>query len=169
MLLFGDSLLDGINIPSRLFGVCDKGGGGDVFSPIKDGSWGISPSFIRFFCFIRRFWNQILTCVSLSCNAPAISMRRARVRYLLKWNSFSNSVNCLVEKFVLPVLLIPPGLWPPGPTPYPPYSTFLGTEIEKNVHIYCMYMIRISSNINFWVFKILKIKEIKAFCLIIFV
>ena len=143
MLLFGDSLLDGINIPSRLFGVCDKGGGGDVFSPIKDGSWGISPSFIRFFCFIRRFWNQILTCVSLSCNAPAISMRRARVRYLLKWNSFSNSVNCLVEKFVLPVLLIPPGLWPPGPTPYPPYSTFLGTEIKKK-HIYCMYMMRIT-------------------------
>lgn len=47
-------------------------------------SAGIRPSFIRFFCFIRLFWNQIFTCVSLSCSAEAISMRLARVRYLLK-------------------------------------------------------------------------------------
>lgn len=67
------------------------------------GSGAISPSFILFFCFIRRFWNQILTCVSLSCNAEAISMRLARVRYLLKWNSFSSSVSCLVVKLVRPV------------------------------------------------------------------
>lgn len=67
------------------------------------GSGAISPSFIRFFCFIRRFWNQIFTCVSLSCNAEAISMRLARVRYLLKWNSFSSSVSCLVVKLVRPV------------------------------------------------------------------
>ena len=30
-------------------------------SPTKAGSGGIRPSFIRFFCFIRRFWNQIFT------------------------------------------------------------------------------------------------------------
>ena len=49
-----------------------------------------------------------LTWVSFSCSAAAISILLARVRYLLKWNSFSSSVSCLVEKFVLPVLLIPP-------------------------------------------------------------
>lgn len=39
-------------------------------------------------------------------------MRLARVRYLLKWNSFSSSVNCFVVKLVRPVLLaeLPP-LW----------------------------------------------------------
>ena len=120
---------------------------GEVFSPVRLGSGGIRPSFIRFFCFILRFWNQIftwkatrvsksilwtnfmLTCfsvtvsgvfleistwVSFSWSAAAISIRLARVRYLLKWNSFSSSVNCLVEKFVRPVLLMPP------PPPWPP-------------------------------------------------
>lgn len=48
----------------------------------------------------------MLTCVSLSCRALAISIRRARVKYLLKWNSFSNSVNCLFVKFVRPELLL---------------------------------------------------------------
>lgn len=43
-----------------------------------------SPSRSLFFCFILRFWNQILTWVSFSCNELAISMRRARVKYLLK-------------------------------------------------------------------------------------
>ena len=76
-------------------------------SPMRVGSGGIRPSFMRFFCFILRFWNQILTCVSFSCSADAISIRRARVRYLLKWNSFSSSVSCFVEKFVRPVLLRP--------------------------------------------------------------
>lgn len=80
----------------------EPGGGG------VDVSAGIKPSFIRFFCFMRRFWNHIFTWVSLSCNAVAISMRLARVRYLLKWNSFSNSVSCLVVKLVRPVLLAPP-------------------------------------------------------------
>ena len=37
---------------------CDNG---EVFSPVRVGSCGIKPSFIRFFCFIRRFWNQIWT------------------------------------------------------------------------------------------------------------
>lgn len=43
-----------------------------------------SPSRSLFFCFILRFWNQILTWVSFSCKQLAISMRRALVRYLLK-------------------------------------------------------------------------------------
>lgn len=67
------------------------------------GSAGINPSFILFFCFMRLFWNQIFTCVSFNCNALAISMRLALVKYLLKWNSFSNSVSCLLVKFVRPV------------------------------------------------------------------
>lgn len=58
------------------------------------------PSFSRFFCFILRFWNQIFTCVSLSSRLAATSTLRARVRYLLKWNSFSSSVSCLVVKLV---------------------------------------------------------------------
>lgn len=62
---------------------------------------GSSPSFCNFFCFMRLFWNQTFTCVSLSCRALATSTRLARVRYLLKWNSFSNSVSCLVLKLVL--------------------------------------------------------------------
>lgn len=48
------------------------------------GEIGNSPSFSRFFCFILRFWNQILTCVSLSWREAAISTRLALVRYLLK-------------------------------------------------------------------------------------
>ena len=32
------------------------------WSPVRAGSCGMRPSFIRFFCFIRRFWNQIFTC-----------------------------------------------------------------------------------------------------------
>lgn len=62
----------------------------------------LSVSLSRFFCFILRFWNQILTCVSFKDRAAAISRRRCRVRYLLKWNSFSSSVSCLVVNVVLP-------------------------------------------------------------------
>lgn len=78
---------------------------------------GSRPSRCRFFCFIRRFWNQIFTWVSLSCSADAISIRRARVRYRLKWNSFSSSVSCLLVKLVRPVLFISiiAALLPPTP------------------------------------------------------
>lgn len=48
----------------------------------------------------------LLTCVSFNWSALAISIRRARVKYLLKWNSFSNSVNCLFVKFVRAELLL---------------------------------------------------------------
>jgi len=117
----GDSLFSGppeLLLESVLW-FCDKGEvlwwSGGPPPPVKVGSGGINPSFMRFFCFIRRFWNQIFTCVSLSCSAPAISILLARVRYLLKWNSFSNSVNIFVVKLVRPVLLTPPGL---GRNPY---------------------------------------------------
>ena len=61
----------------------------------------------------RLFWNQILTWVSLSPSVDAISTRRALVRYLLKWNSFSSSVNCRVENVVRPDPLqtAPLGCW----------------------------------------------------------
>lgn len=48
-------------------------------------------NLFSFFHFIRRFWNQIFIWRSVRHSACAISMRRLRVRYLLKWNSFSNS------------------------------------------------------------------------------
>lgn len=44
-----------------------------------------------FFHFIRLFWNQILTCRSVSPKACDTSMRLLRVRYGLKRNSFSSS------------------------------------------------------------------------------
>lgn len=50
--------------------------------------------FYSLFHFIRRFWNHILICVSVSSKLDAISMRRVLVKYLLKWNSFSNSTSC---------------------------------------------------------------------------
>lgn len=68
-----------------------------------------SPSLSNFFCFMRLFWNQTFTCVSLSCRVLATSSRLDRVRYLLKWNSFSSSVNCLVLKQVLGVAF---AAWP---------------------------------------------------------
>ena len=47
--------------------------------------------FFSFFSFIRRFWNQILICLSVRQRACEISMRRRRVKYLLNRYSFSNS------------------------------------------------------------------------------
>ena len=44
-----------------------------------------------FFHFMRRFWNHILIWRSVRHNACAISIRLLRVRYRLKWNSFSSS------------------------------------------------------------------------------
>lgn len=44
-----------------------------------------------FFHFMRRFWNHILIWRSVRHSACAISIRLLRVRYRLKWNSFSSS------------------------------------------------------------------------------
>lgn len=68
----------------------------------------LAPSLSRFFCFMRLFWNHIFTCVSFSSSVAAISTRRARVRYLLKWNSFSSSVSWRVVKLVRMALLCAP-------------------------------------------------------------
>lgn len=38
---------------------------------------------MSFFIFILRFWNQILTCLSVRFNSPATSRRRSLVRYIL--------------------------------------------------------------------------------------
>ena len=46
---------------------------------------------VSFFIFILRFWNQILTCLSVKFNAVASLVRRSRVRYMLRMNSFSSS------------------------------------------------------------------------------
>lgn len=70
----------------------------------------ICGSLCSFFHFIRLFWNHILICRSVKFNACAISILLLLVRYLLKWNSFSNSsVWCLVydvlDRFDSPSLL----------------------------------------------------------------
>lgn len=44
-----------------------------------------------FFHFMRRFWNQILMCLSVRLRVSASSTRRGREMYLLKRNSFSSS------------------------------------------------------------------------------
>lgn len=48
-------------------------------------------SLFIFFIFIRRFWNQILTCRSVRFSTRATSYRRSLVRYILNKNSFSSS------------------------------------------------------------------------------
>ncbi|TNN51622.1 hypothetical protein EYF80_038198 [Liparis tanakae] len=50
---------------------------------------------------------KIFTCVSLSSRLAATSTLLPRVRYLLKWNSFSSSVSCLVVKLVRITLCCP--------------------------------------------------------------
>ena len=64
---------------------CDPGGESSRPSPPS------SFDLFSFFHFIRRFWNQILICRSVRQRACAISIRLRRVRYRLKWNSFSSS------------------------------------------------------------------------------
>lgn len=54
-------------------------------------------SLLIFFIFILRFWNQILTCLSVRLSSRATSYLRSLVRYMLNRNSFSSSsVWCLV-------------------------------------------------------------------------
>ena len=58
--------------------------------------------------FMRRFWNHTLTWRSVRSRDAAISIRRGRHRYLLKWNSFSSSSSCVfvyaVRRRRLPLL-----------------------------------------------------------------
>merc|ERR1719414_1900461 len=58
---------------------------------------GTFPSLTSFFNFIRRFWNQILICLSVSPRVLASSVLRPPVRKWLKWNSFSSSRTCFCE------------------------------------------------------------------------
>ena len=48
----------------------------------------------HFLCFMRLFWNQIFTCLSVRLSCAASSARRSFVKKWLKWNSFSNSRSC---------------------------------------------------------------------------
>lgn len=50
-------------------------------------------SFCFFLSFIRRFWNQILICVSWSWRCWASSARRFLLRYLLVQNSWQTHIN----------------------------------------------------------------------------
>ena len=52
-----------------------------------------------------RFWNHILTCVSVSFKLVENSARSAIDKYCFCWNFFSNSISCLVENGVLGFLL----------------------------------------------------------------
>ena len=54
---------------------------GEVFSPVSVGSWGIKPSFILFFCFIRRFWNQIFTCKRKGMRGRSINCGNLRTLF----------------------------------------------------------------------------------------
>ena len=48
----------------------------------------------------RRFWNQILTCVSVSLSEAENSARSAMLRYCLARNFFSRAESCCVVKGV---------------------------------------------------------------------
>lgn len=52
----------------------------------------------------NRLGNEKLTCLSVKSNEAAISIRLGRQRYLLKWNSFSSSSNCVLVYAVLNLL-----------------------------------------------------------------
>ena len=62
--------------------------------------WLAQPTPSPFFCFTRRFWNQIFTCFSDNFKLLAISIRRSRVKYWLTENSRSKSSSCLLVKAV---------------------------------------------------------------------
>lgn len=60
--------------------------------------------------FIRRFWNQILICLSVRWRRLARSIRRGRHKYLLTLNSFSNSISCTLVYAVLDLFWLTPVL-----------------------------------------------------------
>ena len=59
----------------------------------------ISASCSRF-VLARRFWNQILICVSVSFSCEENSARSAMLRYCLARNFFSRAESCCVVKGV---------------------------------------------------------------------
>lgn len=71
-----------------------------AFRPFPSALW-FSLLWVWRLCFIRRFWNQTLTCRSVRSNRAAISTLRGRHRYLLKWNSFSSSSSWVLVYAVL--------------------------------------------------------------------
>lgn len=44
--------------------------------------------------FVRRFWNQVLTCASVILRALARAARSAEARYFWRWKRFSSSQIC---------------------------------------------------------------------------
>ncbi|KFM64548.1 hypothetical protein X975_10821, partial [Stegodyphus mimosarum] len=60
-----------------------------------------------FFHFVRLFWNQIFTCVSVTFKSLAISVLSLEERYFLISNCFSNSKICRPVKVVLAFFLLP--------------------------------------------------------------
>lgn len=80
-------------------GACGKevGRGGAVTS---------TPGFC-FFHFVRRFWNQIFTCVSVRLNESAKFSLSQTDRYLVLLNLFSKATSCSYVKAVLALLGFP--------------------------------------------------------------
>ncbi len=117
------------------------------FPPLQTSAFSLS----RFFSFILRFWNQIFTCVSFSFNWLAISKRRARVRYLFVWNSFSSSVNCFVLKFVRFV----PAASSKWETRDDTYVAATGTDFDFT-ETHCVHSTKVHRELN--VFDFLKLR-----------
>ena len=59
-----------------------------------------------FLHFILRFWNQVLTCVSLSSRRPANSMRSGTLKYFFSANLVSSPSNCFSVNTVLSFLFL---------------------------------------------------------------
>lgn len=55
---------------------------------------------LHLFHFIRRFWNHILTCVSVSMRLVASSYRCGRVKYFWAWKWRSRVSSCWLENAV---------------------------------------------------------------------
>lgn len=55
------------------------------------GCW---PAQLAHLHFVRRFWNQVLTCASVILSALARAARSAEARYFWRWKRFSSSQIC---------------------------------------------------------------------------
>lgn len=70
------------------------------------GEFASIPGFC-FFHLVRRFWNQILTCVSVSLSDNAKFNRSQTDKYRVVLNLFSSETNCSYVKAVLALLGLP--------------------------------------------------------------